>query len=94
MRMKHLWLTILLCLASTAAQATFELRDPAGEVYEEKQEMKRSASKEKSGSSVICTMEPERGRCFCFGKETGRELPVSHEQCVAITSKLLDPQVP
>ena len=94
MRVKLSCLTILLCFVAGAAQATFELRDPAGEVYEEKQELKQETSEEKPASSVICTMDSELDACICVNKQTGEELPVTHEQCVEITSNLADPQDP
>lgn len=91
MGVKHTCMTILLCLAAGAAQATFELRDPATEIYEEQQEMKQAASREKPASSVICTMDSELGTCICINEQTGKELPVTHEQCIEITSQLADP---
>lgn len=92
MYMKHHWLTILLCLAGSTAQATFELRDPASEVYEDKPEVKEEPAKPGRANSVLCTMDTELERCVCINEETGKELPVTHEECVDFTSKLLNPE--
>ena len=71
--------------------ATFELKDPAAEVYEEKQEAKKELLKEEPANSVVCTMDSELDSCICINKQTQKELPFTHEQCVEITSKLAEP---
>jgi hypothetical protein len=92
--MKHQWLTILLCLAACTAQATFELSDPATEIYEEIQEAKEEPAKNEQANSVLCTMDTDLEKCFCINKETGKQLPVTHEQCTELTSKITGPEDP
>ena len=92
--MKHHRLTILLCLAASTAQATFELKDPAGEIYEEIQEAKEEPVQEEQANSVLCTMDTDLEECFCINKETGKQLPVTQKQCTELTSKITGPEDP
>lgn len=79
--MKHLVLTLILCLITGAAGATFEIADPANEMYEETQATPKVDEDQPLESDPLCVMDSEVGRCWCFERQSGDRLDLSPEEC-------------
>jgi hypothetical protein len=80
--------TTLLCLlAVTASATTFELKDPAAEIYEEQNAPPQEgptqvqAMKQPGRGGMHCTIDVDSGECFCIGKKSARRLPLSQQEC-------------
>lgn len=79
--MKHFLLTFALCLISSAAPATFEIADPANEMYEEWRATPRVDEYQSLESVPLCVLDTEVDRCWCFDRETGDQLDLTPEEC-------------
>jgi hypothetical protein len=81
--MSRLLVTVVFCLASTAvAASTFELSDPANEIYEEKQAAAQPREVQRLEQQPFCVMDTEVDRCWCFDRNTGDQLEIAPEECV------------
>lgn len=86
--MQRFFFAILICvLAGTATGSTFELKDPANEIFEEQnappqeQPAQVQPTKQPVRGSMHCTIDIESGECFCIGKKSARRLPLSQQEC-------------
>ena len=71
------------CLASTAlAASTFELSDPANEIYEEKQPAVQPRELQPLEEQPFCVKDTEVDRCWCFDRNTGDPLEIAPEECL------------
>lgn len=82
-------LTTLLCLLTvTASGSTFEMKDPAAELYEEQnappQEEPAQAQSRKQPvqGGMHCTVDIDTAECFCIGKKSARRVEFSQQDCV------------
>jgi hypothetical protein len=87
--MYRIVLTTALCLlAVTANGSTFELKDPAAELYEEQnappQEEPAQAQPTKQAvrGGMHCTVDIDTAECFCIGKKSARRLEFSQQECM------------
>ena len=87
--MHRLVLTTLLCLlAATASGSTFEIKDPAAEIYEEQNAPPQEgpaqvqATKQPVQGGMHCTVDIDTAECFCIGKKSARRLEFSQQECV------------
>jgi len=85
-------LTILLCLlAGSAAGETFELKDPAAEIYEEQETLPLEESTQPQlQEGMHCTVDTDSGECFCIGKKSARQAALSQAECMAEIRKVLE----
>lgn len=90
---------LALCLlAGQAWSGTFELSDPAAEMYKEQQAQEQaqpqeeSPNRETSQESVLCTVDTTSGACSCIDQVSARTLPLTREECVARVRKSLELQ--
>jgi len=90
--MKHLVLTLLLCLITGSASATFEIADPANDMYKEWQEAPKVDEEQPLDGAPLCVMDTEVDRCWCFDRESGDQLDLSPEECRARAAKQSDPE--
>jgi hypothetical protein len=89
--MKHFALIALLCLAAGAAQGdTFELSDPANEVFEEKPDPEAQhwtfdepGTTAKGLKNALCTVDTETGDCSCIDQKFAKKLALTREECAA-----------
>jgi hypothetical protein len=72
-----LWL-----LAALAHADTFELSDPAAEMYQDRKEWdERNAEKERQRTAV-CTYDAEADNCYCIDREKGQPVAMEREECL------------
>lgn len=95
--MKHLASIAVLCLLAGLANAdTFELSDPANEMYEEEKTRKEQQAQDEvptmklPAGNVLCTVDTSSGSCSCIDKELARKLPLSQQECVAEVLRALN----
>ena len=82
-----------LCLMSTLlAAGTFELSDPANEIYQEKQAAAKPWKEQPLEDEPYCVMEAELDRCWCFDRLTGDQLEMALEECRERAAKRADTQ--
>ena len=80
-----------LLLSSSILASTFELRDPAAEIYKEQQSPKESES---SGEELrivdelFCAVDEKEGKCWCVHKETAKVVTVEYEECAVLASEI------
>lgn len=97
--MQRFILTIMLCLLASAAWAsgTFEVQDPAAEIYEEQNAPEPelpatpdSPPEPQAAGGMNCTVDTDSGECFCIGKASAKKLPLGQEDCAAQIHQALD----
>lgn len=70
------------CLISTGlAASTFELSDPANEIYEEKYGAAKPWKEQPAEDEPLCVMESDLERCWCFDRLTGDQVEMALEEC-------------
>jgi hypothetical protein len=79
--MKHLLLALALCLISASAGATFEIADPANEMYEEQEAQPQVDEVPSQRSGPFCVTDAEVDKCWCFDRDTGDRVDMSEEEC-------------
>lgn len=79
--MKHPVLTLFLCLAAGSAGATFEIADPANDMYKEWQAAPRADEEQPLDSGPFCVVDSELDKCWCFDRNSGDQLDLSPEEC-------------
>ena len=76
---------------SVAASGTFELSDPAAEIYEEKQMTEEAQPAEQLPQGVVrCTVDTTTLECFCIDVDRARQLPMSQQACMAEIRQALE----
>ena len=101
--MQRLALTILPCLLASvaAASGSFELKDPAAEVYAERNEpvqepeslpQPQSPPQPQAQGGMHCTVDIDSGECFCIGKASAKKLALSQQDCAAQIRQALEKQ--
>jgi len=80
--MKHFASIVLLGLIPGMVFGTFELRDPAAEVYEEQQMPSDHQVEQTLEKHTLCTINTETNECSCIDTESGREISMAHEKCL------------
>ena len=81
------------CLMSASlAAGTFELSDPANEIYEEKYGAAKPWNEQPAEDEPYCVMEFDLERCWCFDRLTGDQLEVTLEECRERAAKRVDTQ--
>lgn len=90
-------LTTLLCLLAGVVHATFEIADPAADIYREQAETadQGEPAEEEAGmkprgfgwgssdegSGTLCSIDGDNGECWCIDKKSARRLEMSQAQC-------------
>jgi hypothetical protein len=99
--MNHFAWIATLCLLTGLAQAdTFELSDPANEMYEEEKARKErlargeSAPMQTAAGNILCTIDTTNGSCTCIDKEMAKKLSISQQDCVNQVRKALEIKQP
>ena len=69
-------------LAGAAHGTTFELSDPANEMYREQEEKAKERAAEPLEANTFCSIEPDSDDCICIDLESGRALSVPWDQCI------------
>jgi len=94
--MNHLACIAALCLLAGLVQAdTFELSDPANEMYEEQKAQKEPLEPSKPHQmqlpvwNALCSIDTATGSCSCIDKNLARKLSMSQEECVDQVLKAL-----
>lgn len=85
----HRLALILLLYPLAAISGTFELSDPAAEIYEEQQAPPKQQEHEKDllpVEEIFCAVDEKEGKCWCVHKETAKVVALEHEQCVDLAS--------
>ncbi|MGD8580496.1 MAG: hypothetical protein PVI46_14270 [Lysobacterales bacterium] len=90
-------ITLLCLLAGTAFAGTFELSDPANEMYEEQHAQPEPPAEPPSDAelakSMRCTVDLENGECFCIEKTSAKKAPISQTACAAMVREALKTKV-
>ena len=95
--MKYFILMTLLALPVGMAHATFEIADPAADIYEAQAKSKEDAvaAAQEQGmkpipfvgnssadfSGMLCSIDGSSGECWCIDKKSARRLEMSQGQC-------------
>ena len=85
----HRLALILLIYPMAIPAGTFELSDPAAEIYEELQnppEQQEPAKEPIVVEEIFCAVDEKEGKCWCVHKETAKVVALEHEQCVDLAS--------
>jgi len=100
--MNHVALIAALLLMAGLAQAdTFELSDPANEMYEDQKAREEQRVREEfepmeeppaPTGNTLCTIDTDNGACSCIDKVLARKLSLSQEECVALIMQSLEGQ--
>jgi hypothetical protein len=86
MTMPRLAMILLFCSMNGLAFGTFEIQDPAAEIFAEKQAPE--VNEERLDEQVLeeetfCAVDTETGECWCVHKKTATVITIEHEICVA-----------
>jgi len=87
-------LIILLCLLAGLARAdTFELSDPAADMWKQKdapaKEQAEQPPQQAPEDGMRCTVDVDNGDCFCIDKQSARRLSMSSQACAALVREAL-----
>lgn len=93
--MYRLLLTLLLW-PLTGISGTFEIQDPAAEIYQEQQNPREQQQPEEQPwvEEIFCAVDEAEGKCWCIHKETHQVVTVIEEECVVQAAKTTTPQQP
>jgi hypothetical protein len=83
--MIRLALILLLCSLSSLAFGTFEIQDPAGDIYKEQQASEAKEvklDKQVLEEETFCALDTETGDCWCVHRETATVITIQHEVCI------------
>jgi hypothetical protein len=92
--MKHIALIVVLCLLAGMTYGTFELEDPAAQIYEQQQASLDRQVKQTLEKDTLCAINTDTYKCSCIHKETGRKISMTHNECVPRASKSPNNQKP
>jgi hypothetical protein len=84
-------LLIFLVWSSPVLADTFELQDPAAEIYSEKQappETEQPEEKLQIADELFCAVDEKEGKCWCVHKQTAKVVNIEHEECVIIAAEV------
>lgn len=86
----HRLALILLIYPLASLADTFELSDPAAEIYQEQQNPPEKPKEPEKDAIVIeelfCAVDETDGKCWCVHKETAKVVVIEHEQCIVHAS--------
>lgn len=85
--MRRLALIVVLGLLSGTTHGTFELEDPAAEIFEELQASRELQEMEAPEEKIFCVLDTDTNECFCIHKESRQVLSIAHNECVVRVSK-------
>jgi hypothetical protein len=91
-RLVSIFMLLLLCAAAHAD--TFELSDPAAEMYKEREEWDARQAEREREETAVCTYDAKSDRCYCIDRQEGRPVPMEREECMARAPQPLDSQQP
>ncbi|MDH3926029.1 MAG: hypothetical protein OET41_15640, partial [Xanthomonadales bacterium] len=87
----HRLALILLIYPMAVPADTFELSDPAAEIFDQKQnqpEQQEPASEPYLVEEIFCAVDEKEGKCWCVHKETAKVVTIEHEECVNLASDI------
>ena len=84
------WIASLCLLAGSVAAGTFELSDPANEMYKEQQAQDVAepearavfAPTPEATGDILCTVDTANGDCGCIDREMAKKLSMTQKECV------------
>jgi len=86
------YISLIFLLWPLAGMAgTFELQDPAAEIYQEQQnppESNQTGEKPVLVEEIFCAVDEKEGKCWCVHKKTAKVVTLEHEECVNLASKM------
>ena len=85
--MKRLALIVMLCLLAGMTYGTFELEDPAAQIFEELQASLDRQAMETLEENTLCAIDTDTDECICIHKETGGKILMTDNECVVRASK-------
>jgi len=80
-----LWL-----LTGMAVASTFELSDPANEIYQQEQAPEEPEPSWEPSGNILCTVNTGTGECSCIDKEQAKKLTMTRDECVDRVKRSLD----
>lgn len=81
-------LATLLWLPMTLVSAeTFELSDPANEMYQEWQEEKKEMEAQSDDRDAVCAVDLDTGVCSCVDAHSEEVMLLSREECLDLVSE-------
>jgi hypothetical protein len=85
--MKRIAMIVPLGLLAGMAHGTFELEDPAAQIFEDQQISLDREAKLTPEEDTLCAINIETNICFCIHKKSERKISMPHNECVARASK-------
>ena len=87
--MKQFALILMACLLAVPALATFEIADPANDVYKEETEEEKAYRAYREQKGLLCSVDTDSGECWCIDKDNAQKLEMSQPECQAVILKTL-----
>jgi hypothetical protein len=81
--MKWFLSLVLILLWALTQASTFELQDPAAQVLEEQQPVEGPEEARPSLRDAVCTVDLDTRDCSCRDKESGDEIALTSDECLA-----------
>jgi len=85
--MKRIALLIVLSLLAGTIHGTFELEDPAAQIFEELQAWRDRQAMQTLEKSTLCAINTDTEECYCIHKDTGQMISMAHDECMSRASK-------
>lgn len=85
--MHRFYFIAIFVLMASSLNATFELQDPAAQIYAEEKEQDNEQTAETLGENTFCVIELDDDQCFCVHKETKDRILLEEGECMAILSQ-------
>lgn len=87
--MKKLVLLMAAYMVSGVALATFELADPANDIYKEEEADDKAYQAYREREGLMCSVDTDSGECWCIDKDSAQKLEMTQPECEAIILKTL-----
>lgn len=88
--MNRFALMVVLCLLTGMTQATFELEDPAAQMYQAQQAMQDRLVNQTPEENTLCMVDTDTNECFCIHAESEEKIPMTDNECKALATKVAD----
>jgi hypothetical protein len=85
--MKRLALIVVLGLLAGTTHGTFELEDPAAQIFEDLQASRDRQAMQTLEKNTFCAINTDTKECYCIHKETGQMISLAHDECMSRVSK-------
>jgi len=85
-------IVLLFLVAGISHAGTFELSDPAADMYKEREEWDEREAELQRQKNAVCTLDAKTDRCYCIDREHGQPVPMERDECLARAPTPLPPK--